>query len=120
MSPLSPIGNGIAGRNNAWWALTERPYSRAGRFLQLIRRFAALAVQAENMEAKLALGLEINLADHALVSSTLVRLASRLGINRRSKVRLSRYPCATTLRRGPRLRRRACREGRPQVSEAVK
>jgi hypothetical protein len=86
VSPLSPIGNGIAGRNNAWWALTERPYSRAGRFLQLIRRFAALAVQAENMEAKLALGLEINLADHALVSSTLVRLASRLGINRHSKV----------------------------------
>ncbi len=52
---------------------------------QLIRRFAALAVQAETMEARLALGQPIDLGEHALISSTLVRLASRLGIERRAK-----------------------------------
>lgn len=52
---------------------------------QLIRRFAALAVQAEAMEAQLALGQPIDLGEHALISSTLVRLASRLGIERRAR-----------------------------------
>jgi hypothetical protein len=52
---------------------------------QLIRRFAALAVLAENMEARLATGEAIDLAEHALISSTLVRLASRLGINRHAR-----------------------------------
>jgi hypothetical protein len=52
---------------------------------QLIRRFAALAVLAENIEAKLAMGETIDLAQHALISSTLVRLATRLGINRHAK-----------------------------------
>jgi hypothetical protein len=53
---------------------------------QLIRRFAALAVCAENMEAKLANGEPIDLAEHCQISSTLVRLASRLGINRATKL----------------------------------
>lgn len=53
--------------------------------LQLIRRFSALAVLAENLEAKIAMGEDINLAEHCVISSTLVRLASRLGINRNSK-----------------------------------
>jgi hypothetical protein len=52
---------------------------------QLIRRFAALAVLAENLEARLAMGEAIDLAEHALISSTLVRLASRLGINRHAR-----------------------------------
>jgi len=45
--------------------------------LQLIRRFAAAAVLAEQMEARLANGHSINITDHALLSSTLVRLAQR-------------------------------------------
>jgi hypothetical protein len=52
---------------------------------QLSRRFAALAVLAERMEAALARGDSIDLAQHALISSTLVRLATRLGINRHAK-----------------------------------
>lgn len=53
--------------------------------LQLIRRFAACAVQAEQMEANLASGAVIEVAAHAQLSSTLVRLASRLGIDRRTR-----------------------------------
>jgi hypothetical protein len=53
---------------------------------QLIRRFAALAVLAENMEAKLAMGEPIDLGQHCLLSSALVRLSSRLGVNRAAKV----------------------------------
>ena len=50
--------------------------------MQLVRRFAAAACLAEQLEARLARGEEINLADHALLSSTLTRLAQRIGINR--------------------------------------
>ncbi|MGA8612687.1 MAG: hypothetical protein WB760_13525 [Xanthobacteraceae bacterium] len=50
--------------------------------LQLIRRFAAAAVMAEEMEARLANGEQVDIAQHSLLSSTLVRLASRIGINR--------------------------------------
>jgi hypothetical protein len=53
--------------------------------LQLIRRFAAVSVIAEAMEAKLANGEAIDIAEHCALSSTLVRLASRIGIDRRSK-----------------------------------
>jgi hypothetical protein len=50
--------------------------------VQLCRRFAALAVQAEQMESALARGEPIDLQQHALLASTLVRLASRIGIDR--------------------------------------
>jgi hypothetical protein len=53
--------------------------------LQLIRRFAAAAVMAEEMEARLARGESIDVAQHTQLSSTLVRLAARIGINRRLK-----------------------------------
>lgn len=53
---------------------------------QLIRRFAALAVLAENIEARLAMGETIDLGEHCQISSTLVRLATRLGINRATKL----------------------------------
>jgi len=51
--------------------------------LQLVRRFAAAACLAEGMEAKLALGEEIDIAQHALLCSSLVRLGQRIGIDRR-------------------------------------
>ena len=50
--------------------------------LQLVRRFAAAAVLAEQLEAALANGEEINIAEHGLLCSTLVRIAQRIGINR--------------------------------------
>lgn len=53
--------------------------------LQLIRRFAACAVLAEVLEGKLATGAAIDVTEHALLSSTLVRLASRIGVDRRAR-----------------------------------
>lgn len=53
--------------------------------LQLIRRFAALSVQAEAMEAQLANGADIDITEYSQLTSTLVRVVSRLGINRRVK-----------------------------------
>jgi len=52
---------------------------------QLVRRFAAAAVLAEQMEARLARGEVIDINEHALLCSTLVRVAQRIGIDRRSK-----------------------------------
>jgi hypothetical protein len=53
--------------------------------LQLIRRFAAAAVLAEQMESRLANGEQIDIQKHALLCSTLTRLAQRIGIERRAK-----------------------------------
>ena len=53
--------------------------------IQLIRRFSAAAVMAEEMEAQLALGKTINVAEHAQLTSAMVRVASRIGINRRAR-----------------------------------
>jgi hypothetical protein len=50
--------------------------------LQLIRRFAAAAVLAEQMEAQLAQGLAIDIQQHALLISGMVRVAQRIGIDR--------------------------------------
>lgn len=49
---------------------------------QLIRRFAAAVVLAEQMESRLANGEQIDIQRHATLSSTLVRLAQRIGIDR--------------------------------------
>jgi len=49
---------------------------------QLIRRFAAASVLAEEMEARLANGQQVDISEHSTLSSTLVRLASRIGIDR--------------------------------------
>ena len=54
--------------------------------LQLVRRFSATCVLAEEMEGRLARGEEINVERHALLCSTLTRLAQRIGIDRRAKV----------------------------------
>jgi hypothetical protein len=54
---------------------------------QLIRRFAAASVLAEQLEARLANGERIDVSEHALLVSTCVRIAGRIGvaIHRRSK-----------------------------------
>src|ERR1019366_8719293 len=51
---------------------------------QLVRRFAACSVIAEQMESELANGKPINIAEHSQLSSTLTRLATRIGIDRRA------------------------------------
>lgn len=53
--------------------------------LQLIRRFSATSVLAEQMEARLARGEQINIPDYSLLVSTMVRVAQRIGIERRAR-----------------------------------
>ncbi len=50
--------------------------------LQLVRRFSATAVLAEQMEARLARGEQIDIHEYSLVVSTMVRVAQRIGIDR--------------------------------------
>ncbi len=50
--------------------------------LQLIRRFAATTVLVEELESALARGEEIDRAEHAQHSSTLVRLCRQIGVGR--------------------------------------
>ena len=66
--------------------------------MQLIRRFASGAVLAEALEARLANGEEVDIAEHALLSSTLVRLAQRIGINRIAR---DVSPSLSDILRGP-------------------
>jgi hypothetical protein len=49
---------------------------------QYVRRFAAAACLAEQMEARLANGEEIDIAEHALLCSTMVRVGNKIGVNR--------------------------------------
>jgi hypothetical protein len=50
--------------------------------LQLVRRFAAYALLAEQMEAGLMRGDEINVSEHALACNMLVRIAHSIGLDR--------------------------------------
>jgi hypothetical protein len=50
--------------------------------LSLVRRFASLATLAEEQEAKLARGEDVDVASLAHLSSTLCRLAQRIGLKR--------------------------------------
>jgi hypothetical protein len=49
---------------------------------QLIRRFAGDSVLAERMEAALVRGEQVNIAEYTALSSSLVRLANRIGVER--------------------------------------
>lgn len=53
--------------------------------LQLVRRFAACATLAENMEAAIVRGEPVSLAEHASLCSNLVRLGQRIGLDRIAK-----------------------------------
>jgi hypothetical protein len=50
--------------------------------LSLVRRFASLAALAEQHEANIANGEEVDVAELAHLSSTLCRLATRIGLKR--------------------------------------
>jgi hypothetical protein len=52
---------------------------------QLVRRFAAAACIAEQMEAQLANGAEIDINEHALLVSTMVRVSNKIGVDRIAK-----------------------------------
>jgi hypothetical protein len=53
--------------------------------LQLIRRFAAASVLAEAMEARLAAGLPVDVTEFSTLASTAVRIAQRIGLDRRAR-----------------------------------
>ena len=53
--------------------------------LQLIRRFSAASMLAEQLEARLAQGEQVNIQEYSVLVSTLVRVAQRIGIERRAK-----------------------------------
>jgi hypothetical protein len=50
--------------------------------LQLCRRFAGIAVQAEVLEARLARGEPVDAALHSTLTTTMTRVAARLGLDR--------------------------------------
>jgi hypothetical protein len=53
--------------------------------LQLIRRFAAGCCLAEALEARMAQGAPIDVAEHCQLSGALSRIAARIGLNRVAK-----------------------------------
>jgi hypothetical protein len=53
--------------------------------LQLIRRFAACAVLCEAQESRMAKGEDLDLQEYSTLTSTLVRVAQRIGINRTAR-----------------------------------
>ena len=50
--------------------------------IQMIRRFAAAAVQAEALEGRLVNGEPIDASEHCLLTSSMVRIVNHLGIDR--------------------------------------
>jgi hypothetical protein len=67
---------------------------------QLIRRFSAAAVLSEQLEARLCNGEAIDVTQHALLVSSLVRIARQIGVDRVARdvtPSLSEYLRATTL-----------------------
>ncbi len=53
--------------------------------LQLVRRLAGICVLCEETESKLANGADIDISEYAQLTSTLVRVSSRLGLGRMPK-----------------------------------
>ena len=53
--------------------------------LQLTRRFAACAVLAESMEARMANGEALDIGEYSQLASTMVRVAARIGISRTAR-----------------------------------
>jgi hypothetical protein len=50
--------------------------------VEIVRRFSAIAVLAEGLEAKIVRGESVNSAEFCLLASTLVRLATKVGLRR--------------------------------------
>jgi hypothetical protein len=52
----------------------------------LIEGFCGAAIVMQDLNTKLALGQEINLAEHAAVCSSMVRIAAKVSLSRRSRL----------------------------------
>jgi hypothetical protein len=52
---------------------------------QLARRAATIAIQCERLEGEVAAGASIDIAEYSLLTSTLVRVVSRLGLKRAAR-----------------------------------
>jgi hypothetical protein len=50
--------------------------------IEVVRRFAAIAVLAEQMESRLVNGEAVNSAEFCLLASTLTRLSNKIGLRR--------------------------------------
>jgi hypothetical protein len=50
--------------------------------IQLIRRYAACCVLAEEMESRLVRGVQIDITEYVQLTSTIVRVALRIGLDR--------------------------------------
>jgi hypothetical protein len=53
--------------------------------VQLVEAYAGSSVLLANLNAKIALGEDISAGEHALIASTMVRLAGKLGLRRRPR-----------------------------------
>jgi hypothetical protein len=53
--------------------------------VELVEAFAGSAVAMRNLNTRLALGEQIDLGEHSQAISTMLRVASRLGLQRRAK-----------------------------------
>jgi hypothetical protein len=53
--------------------------------LTLVEAYAGAAITLENLNTRLLLGEQINLSEHAQAVSAMVRVASRLGLQRRPR-----------------------------------
>jgi hypothetical protein len=54
--------------------------------ISLIEGFAGSSVVLNDLNTRLALGQAIDLAEHASVCSSMVRIAAKIGLSRRSRV----------------------------------
>jgi hypothetical protein len=52
--------------------------------MQLIEAFAGAAIALDSLNARILLGEQVSLAEHAKACSAMVRLATRLGLKRRA------------------------------------
>jgi hypothetical protein len=79
---------GLSARAQRYREIAEKMIAEQGGLecteprLHLIRRFAAAAVLAEQIEAELARGDRVDIKAYALLTSTLVRIAQCIGIDR--------------------------------------
>jgi hypothetical protein len=52
----------------------------------LVEGFCGAAIVLQSLNTKLALGQDVNLSEHAVVCSSMVRIAAKIGLSRRSRI----------------------------------
>jgi hypothetical protein len=98
------------------------PTSATETKLHLVRRFAALVVQAEAMESKMADGGPIDASAYAHLSSTMLRLAARIGLKSKEameiETRIKRDREARRTERETRIAERRIKREQARVEKA--